>query len=760
VFAGGHQSAFAPLPHALASDPSLDESAFDPDLVRPVSDSPLAQSVEARRAGDLERARTIALSGLTGAALEEGFLLRWLAAHATRELDAPREAALLLQPLAESEHPLSSWARLYAAEWLEVADPQLGLKLIAPLIAGSSDLEHWPGEATARRTYARLLAQAGKREDAIVELERLVASTRDEVAAVPIALPLGELLAERSDEPSRARAYRLLRSIAYRVPGSRAGSRAETRAQEVLRQLSPALRARLREPLADDKLARADGLVAAQRYVEAEDAYVALEQELEDDPARFCRARYGRAKVLLDRRSRDAGSQLMADVAERCRHDVEQRAWARFYAARAFSALGQNELALSHYEALEREAPAHRLADDALFRAAKVARDMGDSSGLYARLSVLPDRYPEGDMRARARFQLAWQAAAEHDLPLAVAELTRARRESEEQSEDSQGRAAYWRARFLGELNRRREAIEAYTELASLWPLTYYGQLAISRLQTLEPERVRKLTAGLRRVGTKSLRFERRAELEQPGFLRALSLLRVGETALALSELRESGFLREDGELELYLLSVSLFDRAGSPETALDLARKRMPELLRRFPIGRDRDLLALAYPQAFAPLIEQVAEQSGVPSSFLRAVAREESGFHTTALSRAGARGLIQILPATAKEIAKGMGMRYDRETLSRPEVNLALGARFMATLSERMGGQLALVPAAYNAGPSITSRWLNERKSEPLDVWIENIPYDETRQYSRRVIQSYGVYAWLESGELPILPIELPGR
>jgi soluble lytic murein transglycosylase len=751
LFAGEHQSGFA-------SDPSFDDTAFDPDLVRPVPNTPIAQAIEARLAGDLERVRTIALAALPDAALEESILLRWLAAHATRELDASREAALLLQPLAESDHPLSSWARLDAAEWLEVTDPELGLKLIAPLIAGSSDLEHWPGEAGARRVHARLLARAGKPNEAIAELERLASASTDEVAAVPVVLPLGELLAERGDDASKVRAYNLLRRIAYRVPGSRAGTKAEARAHELLRQLPAALRLKLREPLADDKLARADALLAALRFGEAESAYAALEDELENDPERFCRARYGRAKALLDRRSRDEGSQLMAHVAERCTHDVEQRAWARFHAARAFSALGQNELALSHYEALEREAPAHRLADDALFRAAKVARDMGDSSGVYARLSVLPDRYPEGDMRARARFQLAWHAATEHDLPLAVAELTRARRESEEQSEDGQGRAAYWRARFLGELNRRREAIEAYTELATLWPLSYYGQLAISRLHELEPERVIKIASRLRPLGTKSLRFERRAELERPGFVRALALLRVGETALASSELSASGFLREDGDLELYLLAVALFDRAGAPEIALDLARKRMPELLRRFPAGRDRDLLALAYPRAFAPLIEQVAEEASVSSSFLRAVAREESGFHTTALSRAGARGLIQILPATAKEIAKGMGIRYERETLSRPEINLALGARFMAMLTNQMRGQLALVPAAYNAGPSVTNRWLQERKDQPLDVWIENIPYDETRQYSRRVIQSYGIYSWLESGELPILPFKLP--
>jgi soluble lytic murein transglycosylase len=92
------------------------------------------------------------------------------------------------------------------------------------------------------------------------------------------------------------------------------------------------------------------------------------------------------------------------------------------------------------------------------------------------------------------------------------------------------------------------------------------------------------------------------------------------------------------------------------------------------------------------------------------------------------------------------------------RPEVNLALGARFISNLALNLRGQLPLVPAAYNAGPAAAGRWLSERQHEPFDVWVENIPYDETRHYTRRVIQTYGVYQWLASGEMLELPTELP--
>jgi soluble lytic murein transglycosylase len=191
---------------------------------------------------------------------------------------------------------------------------------------------------------------------------------------------------------------------------------------------------------------------------------------------------------------------------------------------------------------------------------------------------------------------------------------------------------------------------------------------------------------------------------------------------------------------------------------AIEIARRRMHELVQRTPTARDLALYELLYPPAFAPLIEEAARKEAIPSSYLRAVAREESGFFPRAVSRAHAYGLIQILVPTAKVIAKNLKLPHDAASLMRPEVNLPLGAHFIANLAASVLGQFALVPAAYNAGPSATARWIAERKQEPLDVWIENIPYDETRTYTRRVIQSHGIYHWLETGQMLLLPDQMP--
>ena len=112
-----------------------------------------------------------------------------------------------------------------------------------------------------------------------------------------------------------------------------------------------------------------------------------------------------------------------------------------------------------------------------------------------------------------------------------------------------------------------------------------------------------------------------------------------------------------------------------------------------------------------------------------------------------------------TAKRFASEVGERATPRTLKKPSVNLKIGARYMAWLWDRLNENPALVPSAYNAGEGAVRRWLEEDSARPLDVFIEEIPYDETRRYTRRVLQTYGVYQWLADEQLPELRAKLPG-
>ena len=124
----------------------------------------------------------------------------------------------------------------------------------------------------------------------------------------------------------------------------------------------------------------------------------------------------------------------------------------------------------------------------------------------------------------------------------------------------------------------------------------------------------------------------------------------------------------------------------------------------------------------------------------------REESTFNPRAISRAGAVGLMQIMPKTGDFIAmKTRAGSVDREALLRPELNVRFGSWYLGYLARKFDNNLVLTIAGYNAGPKAVQRWVKKGPAE-LDEFVEEIPYSETRAYAKRVIKSYTVY--LKSG------------
>ena len=120
----------------------------------------------------------------------------------------------------------------------------------------------------------------------------------------------------------------------------------------------------------------------------------------------------------------------------------------------------------------------------------------------------------------------------------------------------------------------------------------------------------------------------------------------------------------------------------------------------------------------------------------------REESGYRPSALSVAGARGLLQLMPETAVRLAREAGLpEPSPDALFDPQVNLALGSRYLAQLLDRFGGRASAAIASYNAGPQAVARWL-EGSALADDEWVESIPYDQTRAYVKRVLRSLQAY------------------
>lgn len=156
-------------------------------------------------------------------------------------------------------------------------------------------------------------------------------------------------------------------------------------------------------------------------------------------------------------------------------------------------------------------------------------------------------------------------------------------------------------------------------------------------------------------------------------------------------------------------------------------------------------DDLELRYPPAFFELFKSSSDQAGISVDWAMGIARSESLFMPDVKSQAGALGLMQLMPATGAATAREFQILYTSSgSLLDPDTNIQLGTRYLGKMQARFGSHLVLSTAAYNAGPNRVSSWLPATGSVPADIWIETLPYRETRNYVRRVLESQAIFSW----------------
>ena len=175
------------------------------------------------------------------------------------------------------------------------------------------------------------------------------------------------------------------------------------------------------------------------------------------------------------------------------------------------------------------------------------------------------------------------------------------------------------------------------------------------------------------------------------------------------------------------------------------LLRGRAAPFWGHYPVGAWRIHWEAAYPRAFEANVVQEAGKNQIPASLVWAIMREESAFIPEARSGSNAYGLMQLIPPTAKWIAQGTTLPFDEASLKKPDVSVALGARLLAKLRQTHASHPGLAIAAYNGGSGAVTRWLSSRHQDDFDLFVELIPWDETRNYVKRVMMSEAVYTFL---------------
>jgi len=154
---------------------------------------------------------------------------------------------------------------------------------------------------------------------------------------------------------------------------------------------------------------------------------------------------------------------------------------------------------------------------------------------------------------------------------------------------------------------------------------------------------------------------------------------------------------------------------------------------------------LSIRFPLAYEDAVNQASSKTNIAPDFIYAVARQESAFAEKARSSAGAMGLMQLMPATAKTTARRNGIKMTINDLYDPEHNIELGGLYLNELLEKYNGNRILAAAAYNAGPHRVKRWTGDKSDRlPYDVWIEIIPFKETRGYVQNVLSFSVIYGY----------------
>ncbi len=407
----------------------------------------------------------------------------------------------------------------------------------------------------------------------------------------------------------------------------------------------------------------------------------------------------------------------------------------RFNIARALSATGSAREARDAFLSLAHDAATDRLADDAKLKAANLTRDLDGEDAYRAALEQLISGPKEADMRdeAQSLLYVSYARGSQWDKARAVAEGMSISAAGE--AVWSGGKTLYFMARADEALGRADAAWGEYARVLQQYPGAYYMRLAATRSLALRPGDARTLWAAKRAAdAAPSSTWATPAFVSQPCFGRVVALSEVGETKRA-TEAAKACAASEPLALGVWYTQLGAFDKARGMARGGFLDPARLPE---------DSNFLrwGIVFPRAYEPLVREAGLREHVSPALVWGIMREESSFVPDIASPTGALGLMQLMPGTAAEVAKGTPWSSAAASLKTPEENIPLGTKLLGHLARKYAGNEVLVASAYNAGEAATDRWLAKRSSVDFDLWVEETPYDETFGYVRRVASSAAVY------------------
>jgi soluble lytic murein transglycosylase len=375
-------------------------------------------------------------------------------------------------------------------------------------------------------------------------------------------------------------------------------------------------------------------------------------------------------------------------------------------------------------------------------------QEAGDTYGLVAR------KFPKGEYGERA----LWRSALFLYFQNRYADALRGFWEFQIAYPASRSPfgTVYWMGRCYEKLGDGARATYLYGQCRSLAGDNYYGQRAQESEESLRKaglipghpaaaidfQLVQKWVDSIR---TPETILSAPSKPVEAILERARQLISADMPDSALTELRR-GLRRFPEDRALQYVMSRIYERRDDYFGVIRTLRRAFPDYDARPLTSLPQEVWDMLFPMRHRQTIDAEAAKHRLDPNLVRAIIRQESAFSEAAHSSANARGLMQVLPSTGRVLASGAGInRYTTQKLFRPDVNIALGTRFLADLLREFGQKLEVALAAYNAGSDRAERWLREYGISDMAEFVDRIPFTETRDYVKQVLTNKAYYRLL---------------
>lgn len=620
----------------------------------------------------------------------------------------------------------------YAAFYLAESESSVGAERSA-LRHYAVVNESYPHSVLARESLlkgARAAIDVGDPDSALRSLAPMIKSKDAEGLYLA-----GVAYEKKGDTPAAVQHYR---TVYFERPASPVGEPAASRLEAV--GFSP----RENPGSYDEMVTRADAFFDSKQYDEAARAYDELLSRFSaTTPSGQVILRHGIS--LLNSRQTEEALVVLARVGD----GNQAEAW--FHQAEAYRRNNSLGNAATTVDLLRAKHKQSRWAANALYNLAAQLERQGRLSEASVRYRQLWTEFPDSEFAPEASYNLGWSAYIGKRLQEAARILESHLTAYRSPQSKFIGEAGFWAAKAHERLGNRTRALALYDAVAERYRYGYHGHVAALRAAAIRAANpgIKLETArpgsDLAQIKQNVLHFDKVVETDdgsQSGRTsRADDLELIGLDELAVREMNHA-LAAAPNSPRLSLRLAQIYSRRGENFQATLVLRRAYPDLFSYADSDLPREAWEILFPLTHWKLIKDECKRYAIDPYVVAGLIRQESVFNPTAISRVGARGLMQLMPSTARHIARSQGIgQVTAADLYNPVLNIKLG---MYYLSQRLGdfGRIEYAAAAYNAGPGRVRQWLAARRDMDIEEWIEHIPFSETRGYVQGVLRNAANY------------------